>query len=141
MLFGAASCSKKSNKAAKGGKTWIVATDTAFRPFEYTNDKNQFVGIDVDPLAAVAEDQGFAYDLQSLGWDGGVAAVQVGQADALIAGATIKQERIDSGWIFSDGYYNATQTFVVAKDVFMWYSMSTLETNLIMLRTIWKERI
>ena len=99
MIFGAASCSKKSNKAAKGGKTWIVATDTAFRPFEYTNDKNQFVGIDVDLLAAVAEDQGFAYDLQSLGWDGGVAAVQVGQADALIAGATIKQERIDSGWI------------------------------------------
>lgn len=112
----AVSCSKKSNKAAKGGKTWIVATDTAFRPFEYTNEKNQFVGIDVDLLAAVAEDQGFAYDLQSLGWDGAVAAVQVGQADGLIAGATIKQERIDSGWIFSDGYYNATQTFVVAKD-------------------------
>ena len=42
--------------------------------------------------------------------------VQVGQADALIAGATIKQERIDSGWIFSDGYYDATQTFVVTKD-------------------------
>ena len=51
-----------------------------------------------------------------MGWDAGVAAVQVGQADALIAGATIKQERIDSGWIFSDGYYNATQTFVVAAD-------------------------
>ena len=113
MIFGAVSCSKK---AKKGGKTWIVATDTAFRPFEYTNEKNQFVGIDVDLLAAIAEDQGFNYDLQSLGWDGGVAAVQVGQADGLIAGATIKQERIDSGWIFSDGYYNATQTFVVAKD-------------------------
>ena len=41
---------------------------------------------------------------------------QAGQADALIAGATIKQERIDSGWIFSDGYYNATQTFVVSED-------------------------
>ena len=113
MIFGAVSCSKK---AKKGGKTWIVATDTAFRPFEYTNEKNQFVGIDVDLLAAIADDQGFNYDLQSLGWDGGVAAVQVGQADGLIAGATIKQERIDSGWIFSDGYYNATQTFVVAKD-------------------------
>ncbi|MBP5576918.1 MAG: transporter substrate-binding domain-containing protein [Treponema sp.] len=112
------SCSKKEKKAGEGasasGKTWIVATDTAFRPFEYTNENNEFVGIDVDILAAVAKDQGFSYDLQSLGWDGGVGAVQVGQADALIAGATIKQERIDSGWIFSDGYYNATQTFVVA---------------------------
>lgn len=111
-----AGCSKKTAKTDGAGKVWVVATDTVFRPFEYTNEKNEFVGIDVDILAAIAEDQGFKYDLQSLGWDAGVAAVQVGQADALIAGATIKQERIDSGWIFSDGYYDATQTFVVAKD-------------------------
>lgn len=108
-------CSKKAAKAADG-KVWIVATDTVFRPFEFTNEKNEFVGIDVDILAAVAEDQGFKYDLQVLGWDAGVAAVQVGQADALIAGATIKQERIDNGWIFSEGYFDATQTFAVAKD-------------------------
>ncbi|MGN1314822.1 MAG: transporter substrate-binding domain-containing protein [Lachnospiraceae bacterium] len=99
----------------KEGKTWIIATDTVFKPFEYTNEKNEFVGIDVDILAAIAEDQGFSYELQSLGWDAAVAAVQAGQADGLIAGATIKQERIDSGWIFSEGYYDATQTFVVAK--------------------------
>lgn len=97
-------------------KKWVVATDTVFKPFEYTNEDNEFVGIDVDILAAIAEDQGFEYELQSLGWDSGVAAVQAGQADALIAGATIKQERIDSGWIFSDGYYDATQTFVIPED-------------------------
>lgn len=102
--------------AAGGDKVWIVATDTVFRPFEFTNENGEFVGIDVDVLAAIAEDQGFKYELNSLGWDAGVAAVQAGQADALIAGATIKQERIDSGWIFSDGYYDATQTFVVAQD-------------------------
>ncbi len=96
-------------------KKWVIATDTVFKPFEYTNEKNEFVGIDVDIIAAIAEDQGFEYELNSLGWDAAVAAVQSGQADAIIAGATIKQERIDSGWIFTDGYYNATQTFVVAK--------------------------
>ena len=98
---------------ATGDKVWVIATDTVFRPFEYTNENNEFVGIDVDILAAIAEDQGFKYELQSLGWDAAVAAVQAGQADGLIAGATIKQERNDSGWIFSEGYYNATQTFVV----------------------------
>lgn len=95
------------------GKKYVIATDTVFRPFEFTNENGEFVGIDVDILAAIAEDQGFEYELQSLGWDAAVAAVQAGQADGLIAGATIKQERIDSGWIFSDGYYNATQTFVL----------------------------
>lgn len=102
-------------KDTTSDKTWIVATDTVFKPFEYTNEKNEFVGIDVDIIAAIAEDQGFKYELQSLGWDAAVAAVQAGQADAIIAGATIKQERIDTGWIFSDGYFDATQTFVVAE--------------------------
>ena len=112
----AAETSAAEEATDAGEKVWIVATDTVFKPFEYTNENNEFVGIDVDILAAIAEDQGFKYELQSLGWDAAVAAIQAGQADGLIAGATIKQERIDSGWIFSDGYYNATQTFVVAAD-------------------------
>ncbi|MDY4835501.1 MAG: transporter substrate-binding domain-containing protein [Frisingicoccus sp.] len=112
----AAESAQETTGAADGEKVWSIATDTVFKPFEYTNENNEFVGIDVDILAAIAEDQGFSYELNSLGWDAAVAAVQVGQADAIIAGATIKQERIDSGWIFSDGYYDATQTFVVAAD-------------------------
>ncbi len=106
----------ESKEAAGSDKEWIIATDTVFKPFEYTDESGNFVGIDVDILAAIAEDQGFKYDLQSLGFDAAGMAVQAGQADAIIAGATIKQERIDSGWIFSEGYYNATQTFVVAAD-------------------------
>lgn len=107
--------SSQDTSSSNSDKVWIIATDTVFKPFEYTNENNEFVGIDVDLLAAIAEDQGFKYELQSLGWDAAVAAVQAGQADGLIAGATIKKERIESGWIFSDGYFNATQTFVVAE--------------------------
>ena len=70
----------------------------------------------MDILAAIAQDQGFDYELQSLGWDAAVAAIQSGQADGMIAGATITQERKDNGWQFSDGYFDATQTFVVAAD-------------------------
>ena len=70
---------KDGDKKTDGdGKKWVIATDTVFKPFEYTNENNEFVGIDVDILAAIAEDQGFDYELQSLGWDAGVAAVQAG---------------------------------------------------------------
>lgn len=113
MIFATAGCSTSST-TDDGATTWIIATDTAFMPFEYTDANGDFVGIDVDILAAVAADQGFDYELQSLGWDGAVAAVQAGQADALIAGASITTERQDAGWIFSDGYYTATQTIAVA---------------------------
>ena len=97
-------------------KTWIIAMDTVFRPFEFTNENGEFVGIDVDIIKAVAEDQGFNIEIQSLGWDAAVAAVQAGQADALLAGASITEERQASGWIFSDSYYDSSQIFTVKGD-------------------------
>ncbi len=110
-----AACSKAPSETTDE-KVWVIATDTVFRPFEYTDADGNFVGIDMDILAAIAKDQGFKYEIKSLGWDASIAACQAGQADGMIAGASIKQERIDSGWIFSDGYYNATQTLTVAAD-------------------------
>ncbi|WP_026496307.1 transporter substrate-binding domain-containing protein [Butyrivibrio sp. WCD3002] len=95
------------------GKVWKIATDTAFKPFEYTDDSGNFVGIDMDILDAVAKDQGFEYEVQVLGWDASIAACQAGQADGMIAGASITDERKESGWIFSDGYYDANQSMAV----------------------------
>lgn len=109
-------CGNKESKDTESKKKYIIATDTVFKPFEYTNDNGEFVGIDVDLLAAIAEDQGFEYELKSLGWDAAIAACQAKQADGMIAGASIDQKRIDSGWIFSDGYFNATQSMAVAKN-------------------------
>lgn len=109
----AATSEAAGTDASATGKTWVIATDTVFKPFEYTDASGNFVGIDVDIVAAIAEDQGFSYELKSLGWDAAIAACQAGQADGMIAGASITQERQDSGWIFSDGYYNATQTMTV----------------------------
>ncbi len=102
-----------NSKKETSGKKWIVATDTVFKPFEFKDSKGKFVGIDVDIMAAVAKDQGFDYTLKSLGWDSAIAACQANQADAMIAGASITDERKSSGWIFSDGYYTATQCMAV----------------------------
>ncbi|MGN0974446.1 MAG: transporter substrate-binding domain-containing protein [Gemmiger sp.] len=105
-----------SEAASASDKVWVIATDTVFKPFEYTDASGNFVGIDVDLLAAIAEDQGFQYELKSLGWDAAIAACQAGQADGMIAGASITEERKASGWTFSDGYYTATQSMTVAAD-------------------------
>ncbi len=102
-----------ADAAASSDKVWKIATDTSFKPFEYTDDSGNFVGIDMDILAAVAEDQGFSYEVQVLGWDASIAACQAGQADGMIAGASITDERKESGWIFSDGYYDANQSMAV----------------------------
>ena len=116
LLTGVMLASAAMPVMAEEGKHFTIATDTVFKPFEYTDTDGNFVGIDVDLLAAIAEDQGFTYDLNSLGWDSAIAACQAKQADGMIAGASITDERKESGWIFSDGYFNATQSMTVKED-------------------------
>lgn len=96
---------------------YAIATDTAFRPFEYTDNSGELVGIDVELLAAIAKDQGFTYSIEPLGFDASIAACQAGMKDGMMAGASITEERKGSGWIFSDGYFNATQSMAVAQGV------------------------
>lgn len=111
-----ASSEAATTETSGSDKTWVIATDTVFKPFEYTDASGNFVGIDVDIVAAIAEDQGFKYEMKSLGWDSAIAACQAGQADGMIAGASITDERKASGWLFSNGYYTATQTMTVAEN-------------------------
>lgn len=111
-----ASATESAADSTASDKTWVIATDTVFKPFEYTDASGSFVGIDVDIVAAIAEDQGFKYELKSLGWDAAIAACQSGQADGMIAGASITEKRKASGWTFSDGYYDSNQTLTVPAD-------------------------
>ncbi len=103
-----------AENAGGEGKTYIIATDTVFAPFEFNDASNKFVGIDVDLLAAIAEDQGFTYELQPLGFDAALLAVESGQADGVIAGMSITEERKEK-FDFSDSYYDAGVTMAVAK--------------------------
>jgi len=93
---------------------YAIATDTAFRPFEYTDENGELIGIDVEILAAIAADQGFTYTIEPLGWDGSIAACQAGQKDGMIAAASINEARRAEGWIFSDGYFTGTQSMAIA---------------------------
>ena len=97
-------------------KKFVIATDKGFSPFEFEDKDGNKVGIDMDILKAIAEDQGFEYDLHYIGWDAAIAECQAGQADGMIAGASITDKRKNSGWFFSDGYYEATQGMAVAAD-------------------------
>ncbi|TGQ20511.1 transporter substrate-binding domain-containing protein, partial [Mesorhizobium sp. M00.F.Ca.ET.220.01.1.1] len=83
----------------------IVATDTAFVPFEF-KEGDKYVGFDIDLWAAIAKDIGVTYTLQPMDFNGIIPALQTKQVDVGLAGITIKDERkkvID----FSDGYYDS----------------------------------
>lgn len=114
LTLGLAGCSSSSDDSSdtdeasddSSSTTYIIATDTTFAPFEFTDENGDFVGIDVDILAAIAEDQGFDYELNSLGFDAAVAALESNQADGVIAGMSITEER-EEKYDFSDAYYDS----------------------------------
>lgn len=114
LMAGAMTLSMAACGSSNNADKYIIATDTAFPPFEFTNDSGEFVGIDVDIINAVAEDQGIECEMKSLGFDAALAAVQSGQADGVIAGMSITEERKEK-FDFSDSYYSADVTIAVAK--------------------------
>ncbi len=86
-------------------KTLVVATDTAFVPFEFKQG-DKYVGFDVDLWAAIAKELKLDYTLKPMDFSGIIPALQTKNIDLALAGITITDERkkaID----FSDGYYKS----------------------------------
>ena len=102
-------------EAPAEGKTYIIATDTTFAPFEFQDESGNYVGVDIDLLAAIAEDQGFKYELQPLGFDAACAALESNQADGVIAGMSIKEER-KLKYDFSEPYFDSGVVFAAKAD-------------------------
>ena len=97
-------------------KKYIIYSDNSFAPFEYLDKAtNEYTGVDMDILAAIAKDQGFEYEVKNEGFDASMGAVQSGQADGMIAGMTITDERKQT-FDFSDGYFEDGQIMVVPAD-------------------------
>ncbi|QGP75431.1 amino acid ABC transporter substrate-binding protein/permease [Tetragenococcus halophilus] len=105
-------CGGKTVSAAE--KTYDIGTDVTFAPFEFQNDDNEYEGIDIDILNAIAEDQGFNINLRPLGFDSSVQGVQSNQLDGMIAGMSITEER-EQSFDFSDPYYDSGIQMAVAQ--------------------------
>ncbi|MFC3931944.1 ABC transporter substrate-binding protein/permease [Streptococcus dentapri] len=102
-------------KASPVKDTYTIALDSSFAPFEYQNGSGKYVGIDVELIKAIAKQQGFKVKFQYPGFDAALNAVKTGQADAVIAGMTITDERKQT-FDFSDPYYSSNVIIAVTSD-------------------------
>ena len=74
----------------EGTKVYKIVADNSFAPFDFMDpDTMEYTGIDMDLLAAIAEDQGFEYTIDNCGWDAALSSLGAGQADGMIAGMTL----------------------------------------------------
>ena len=95
-----------SAKATPIKSTYVIASDTSFAPFEYQDDNGNYTGFDMELIQAIADQQGFTIQINNVGFDAALNAVQAGQANAVIAGMTITDARKQI-FDFSDAYYTS----------------------------------
>ncbi len=92
----------------------IVATDTAFMPFEFKQG-NQYVGFDIDLWEEIAKELKLYYVLKPIDFSGIIPALQSNSVDVAIAGIAatdLRKKAVD----FSDGYYTSGLLIMVRMD-------------------------
>ncbi|RUR33275.1 glutamine ABC transporter substrate-binding protein GlnH [Vreelandella andesensis] len=100
--------------ATAAAEKLVVATDTAFVPFEFAQD-GEYVGFDIDMWTMIAEELELDFELRPMDFNGIIPGLQTGQLDVALAGITIREDRaevID----FSDGYYESGFRIMVPID-------------------------
>lgn len=93
-----------------------VGTEPTFPPFDTTDENQNIVGLDMDLITAIGEDQGFKVEFENLSFDGLIPALKAGNIDIVAAGMNKddpeRQEQVD----FSDAYYESQLFVAVAID-------------------------
>ncbi|GIN71943.1 amino acid ABC transporter substrate-binding protein [Bacillus sp. J14TS2] len=98
------------------GKTYTVATDSNFKPFEYLNTKTgDLEGFDIDMITEIADRAGYEVDFESMDFDGLLAGMQGGRYEIGVAGMSITPEREET-LDFSIPYYDSGIILMVPID-------------------------
>jgi polar amino acid transport system substrate-binding protein len=112
-LAGLAGC---TTGGGGGGQEIVPGTAPGFPPFEFKNDDNELVGFDIDLLEAVVEETDYTLgSWEELEFSSLIPGLQNDRIDVIAAAMTITEDR-DETIDFTDPYYNADQSILVASD-------------------------
>lgn len=103
-------------KAAEAPKVLRVGTEPTFAPFEFQKEgSKEFDGFDMDLIRAIGKQLNMKVEIQNMGFDALIPALNAGNIDVAAAGMSItpdRQKAVD----MSDPYYVAGLVVVVNKD-------------------------
>lgn len=92
-----------------------VGSDTAFAPFEFQGERNEYEGFDIDLIKAIGRVMGSEVKVQGMNFDGLIPALEAGNIDCVISAMTITEERAKKV-NFSNPYYKSGLSIVVASN-------------------------
>ena len=91
-----------------------MGTNATFPPYEYY-EGDEVVGIDPEIAAAIAEKLGMTLEINDMDFDPAIAAAQTGQADIVMEGLTVTDDRKEK-INFTDSYATGVQVVIVPED-------------------------
>lgn len=100
--------------AAPIEKTYTVAMNAEFAPFEFKDNDGSIQGFDVDLMNAVAKEMNVQVTYKDIPWDGLFASLNSGDIDAVLSAVTITPERKES-MDFSTPYFEVKQVILLPK--------------------------
>ena len=95
-------------------ETIKMATNAAFPPYEY-KDGEEFVGIDVEIAAAIAEELGATLEVVDMEFDSIITSVDQGEVDFGMAGMTVTDERKEQV-DFTSSYATGVQSVIIPEN-------------------------
>lgn len=113
-MLAVAGCGGKTEQAKE--KVLKIGTNATFVPFEFTGEKNELEGFDIELIKAISSELGMKPDFHNIAFDGLIPALGTGQIDVAISGMTItdaRKEKID----FSMPYYESGLGVLVKKNL------------------------
>lgn len=93
----------------------IIGTSADWPPFEWIDANNNFVGFDMDLMKIIAEMQGYEIEIQDIGFDSLIPALQSDRIDLMAAGATLTEERLEVADA-SNTYWSGSQGVMVKEN-------------------------
>lgn len=88
-----------------------VATDPTYPPFEFLDKQGDIIGLDMDLLNAIAENQGFRVKYEPALWDGMLEKLQTGEADIVVSAVAVSDDE-DEIALLSEPYMQSHNCIV-----------------------------
>ncbi|OCG19194.1 MULTISPECIES: transporter substrate-binding domain-containing protein [unclassified Gilliamella] len=102
--------------AAQAADTLTIGTEATYAPFEFTNEKNEIIGFDIDVINKICDEIKVSCKIVNQSFDGLIPSLKTRRIDAAIAGIDITPERkkqVDFTKIYYD---DSSIQFVTLKD-------------------------
>ena len=101
---------------AQAADNLVIGTEATYAPFEFTNDKNEIVGFDIDMINKICDEMKVSCKIVNQSFDGLIPSLKTRRIDAAIAGIDVtaeRQKQVDFTKIYYD---DSSIQFITLKD-------------------------